>query len=182
MTVDGILEAASRGSADNLLPQFDNFSAYETYEKPRKANLRELLSAEATRLLAVTADPEAPILCPDLGETSDNYRVLLGLSKPLLAAVSICQLDTECINATHCPLLFSRDRLAKLCSQLNIADASVTWRIDLHHPTAITFTLNLMDCVTAALAILITRTARGVYWQAKLLAVLVKLTIKLKVL
>jgi hypothetical protein len=181
VTVDDILEAASRGSTDNSFPQFDDFYAYETYEQPRsKTDLQDLLSAEATRLLAVTADPEAPILCPDLGETGDSYRALSGLSKPPLAAVSICQLDNECINEAHCPLLFNRDRLAKLCSQLNIADTSITWRVG-PYSTTNTPTLKLMDCVTAALAILITRTARGVYWQANLLAVLVKLTIKLKV-
>ena len=161
MTVDDILEAASRDSTDDSLPLFDEFSAYK--KSRSKTNSQDLLSAEATRLLAVTADPEAPIPCPGLMDTGDSYRALSGLSEPLLAAVSICQLDNECINKAHCPLLFNHDRLAKLCSQLNIADPSITWRGD-PYPATITPTLKLMDCVTTTLAILITRTARGVYW------------------
>ncbi|KAK1240273.1 hypothetical protein MKX08_007715 [Trichoderma sp. CBMAI-0020] len=167
------------------MPQFDDLTAYLLTEQ----DARNLWGEEAARLKEAIEKYDSPLSFSNKGFFGDGneegYKNLAKLAEMILAALSLCLLDNECIYVEFCKPLANRNRVEKLIQQARVSQTNGEWE-EGGQTSNSTSTLeaiySLVDYISAVLARLVSQVATGRCWCDNAVAVLTQRVTKLKVL
>ncbi|KAK0640168.1 hypothetical protein DIS24_g9631 [Lasiodiplodia hormozganensis] len=168
----------------------EDVTAYGVSEAAQK----ELWDEEVKRLSLVVKEPDKPIQFAGTGElshdTKDAYDILAHLADQIWIALNIVILDCQAVLSRHFPLLTDEDQLRSSRDILERFTAEDEEEEDASRQAE---TANgglkgtredyfqLVDYLTATLARALCKAASGDTWHYNILANLVKLSTKLKV-
>lgn len=167
------------------MPQFDDLTAYLLTEQ----DARKLWREEAARLKKAVEDYDSSLSFSNKGFFDDGneegYKNLAKLAEMILAALSLCLLDNECIYVEFCKPLANRNRVEKLIQQARVSQTNGEWEESgqtSNRTSTLDAIYSLVDYISAVLARLISQVATGRCWCDNVVAVLTQRVTKLKVL
>lgn len=177
------------GYTVSKLPKFDDFTAYGNLTEEEELAFCRI---EVKRLVSAASSPGAVALdgSSDLFGLSTNqgYLQLHHLGRKLLQAVMICKHDAALIQAEHMDNLSDYKECARLQAKL-VADFDPTSGQERFAGVQKTTNDNqmmiyhaLLNYMTAILVKIVLRNIRGDYWVNNLIAVVARMTAKLKIL
>ncbi|CAM1508687.1 Fc.00g055350.m01.CDS01 [Cosmosporella sp. VM-42] len=164
------------------LPELDCANQYCTSTE-QVGHLPALCEREIDRLLQITQNPSEPLLFKYTSllchPSKGMYQKLSDAAKALSLGVLLSELDNSLLTSHHFPKLFDKKRHERLQAVLqnNVdddpncfrnADSNLCWE--------------LLDFVTGTIARLVTQAFQTEFLQQRMLAILAKLSTKLKIL